>query len=159
LKALGRQRGVLHYTPSSLLCKTSVNLYCVHPDFAKTYQDWLGDETVNDSLKLSILIQQYINTHELELRNRGITIDLIQYQTFPPIHGIMLGNGALFIAYSVWGFPRSSLMGSKIFFEFFSANDNSPRAQAYRQLFCNWLAEVRKLHKESAPLSTLPQSG
>src|SRR5215475_3745805 len=24
LKALGRQRGILHYTPSSLLCKTSV---------------------------------------------------------------------------------------------------------------------------------------
>jgi hypothetical protein len=27
LKALGRQRGVLHYTPSSLLCKTSVNIH------------------------------------------------------------------------------------------------------------------------------------
>src|SRR5215510_2816532 len=25
LKALGRQRGILHYTPSSLLCKTSVS--------------------------------------------------------------------------------------------------------------------------------------
>ncbi|MFL5624728.1 MAG: hypothetical protein ACJ788_03940 [Ktedonobacteraceae bacterium] len=125
-----------------------VTLYGISPDFAERYADWLGEEVVKSARNLSTSIQRYIHTHMTELKMKNIKLSIVLYQTFPPVQGIMLGNRVLFISTSHWGLSGRPCSSIGEIYEFFSADDNSPRARAYRLLFRRWIEAVTNVVSE-----------
>lgn len=111
-----------------------ITLRCIDPDFAFKNKDWLGEEVSVEAKRVINTIVRYINENKIRLRDKRIKINLANYQALPGIHGIMIGDGSLFISFSRWGPLDSNRVGGQ-FYESFNSSDNTPRAQAYRRMF------------------------
>ena len=120
-----------------------INVHSISPKFAAANSHLINASTVKSAELYSNLAASYIDLHEEDLKSKEIELNIFLYDNLPPIHGILLGNGGLFIANADWGLPPGP-SSKQPCFEFFSLSDKSPRALANRSLFDSWLKELKK---------------
>jgi hypothetical protein len=117
-----------------------VRLLCISPEFVTSHpsipNSWAGDARakIDD-------VAQFLATRGRELKERKVSIELVEYPFVPALHGFLLGNGELFISFTHWEHRAgedSLLSRPNQCYVHFSAEDSSVLAREQRALFENW---------------------
>jgi hypothetical protein len=130
---------IRHWIGREEIRDCEIRMYCIDPLFAMENKRLIGDEVANTVKDISNKVDEYIVQNHDVLGEKNIEISLGFFRTLPPIHGVMLGNGALFLALAQWigGAPVNH--GAPTIYEYFSSEDGTPRAIVYRNLFRRWV--------------------
>lgn len=122
----------------------TIELYCLSPVTATNkFVDLLEPKWGTDSLARTSEIDEFIQNRHVELQARQIGLSLKPYNSFPAVHGFLLGTGKIYMSFTQWSDQTQKLDYGPHPYEIIEPNDKSARAEAYRNLFYNWLNRVK----------------
>lgn len=97
------------------------------------------DDWPDESARNSAEIRRYAQLRAV--RDRRHSLEVVEYDFPPGVHGFRLGNGDVFLSVLRW--QDDGRLGKPGFtYEFVPCNDDSAAADAYRELFENWFARA-----------------
>jgi hypothetical protein len=101
---------------------------------AKSTGTMVPDDWLEESAGKAAQIRKYAQLPATKQRRHSI--EVVEYDFVPGVHGFRLGNGDLFVSCVRW--QEDGKLGKQFTYEFIPCNDVSFRADAYRALFENW---------------------
>lgn len=139
-----------------------IELLCLSPDYLSSGikgipADWTGQATQSISD-----INDFTDRKREHLATNSIHLQLSCYRAFPAVHGFLVGNGTLFIAFTLWeeGDDELRLPFANSPYERVDARDHSERAEVYRALFSNWFEHAKLTSKQcGSGTSVIAQHG
>jgi hypothetical protein len=134
---------IRHWIGRDEIRDCEIRMYCIDPLFAMENKRLVGENAANTAKDMSEKIDEYIETNRDMLIGKKILISLSCFRELPPIHGVMLGDGSLFLTIAQWIGGDPVDRGVPTIYEYFSSDDSTPRAMVYRNLFRRWLAVGR----------------
>ncbi len=117
-----------------------ITLFLLEPNYIAS-SPFLSKEWVLDSNAQSAAIREFAVKKAQLLKSLNIEFHIVQYKSFPAVHGFRTNAGHLFISYIHW--DGDLLDRPTQFYEIFQPSDVSLRAGSYRMLFHNWVTHAR----------------
>ncbi|WP_113697558.1 hypothetical protein [Amycolatopsis albispora] len=116
-----------------------ITLYSLDPAYLER-SDELPGYWSSEAARSQERIRERAEEEAEDLAHRRIKLELRTYACLPAVHGFRLGNGDLFLAYLQW--TEAGSIRPFEFYEHIPREDQSARANRYRDLFDSWLARA-----------------
>jgi len=122
----------------------TIVLTALSPEFLKTAPycppAWPAEA---DAVRHAIL--DHAKSRRAELAGRQIVLEFFMYEAFPAVHGFRLGGRDVFVSFEHWSDIAPDRIDEPVqFYERILGTDDSLRAQAYRNLFGNWIDHAKR---------------
>jgi hypothetical protein len=119
------------------LKKMTLKLHALNPEYIKSEgalpNRWAQDVEHNlDELK------DFVQRYAAALTEQGATIEVYLYDHLPSVHGMRVGDHALYVSISDWNGDMVELPSEATFIKV-SVHDTSDLAVQLRALYCNWV--------------------
>lgn len=89
-------------------------------------------------------VRKYVKECGQDLKARHIELTLYSCERFPAVHGLRLDGEEIFISFEHWSETDYETLQDPVhFYERIPWQDRSPRGEAYRELFANWIEHAR----------------
>lgn len=116
-----------------------IRLFILNSSFIKDHDKIMPSKWIKEAESAKDQIEYFISEKAALLESISTTIELIQYNNLPVIHGFKIGDGSLYVSFAHWS-ERNLLDDPHYFYEYFHSEDKTSRAKAYRDLFRNWVS-------------------
>ncbi|WP_245822421.1 hypothetical protein [Lentzea waywayandensis] len=121
-----------------------ITLHCLDPDFVARSGE-LPAEWAGEARRSQQRIRSFLAEESDYLARHRISVEIRAYACVPVVHGFRFGDGTVFLSYLQW--TENGRIRPFEFYDRIGADDHSPRAGHYRDLFDSWLhrAETKRV--------------
>ena len=120
-----------------------LNLYHLDVDFIKNHS-CLKDSWRHEARQYPEEIRAFIKDNQEKLIENDVEINIFPYFHIPGVHGFRIGNGNLYISFSLWS--NGQIKGAdSCTFERIVGSDTSKRAEYMRELYANWIESAEQV--------------